>query len=259
MRRVLVVHAHPDDEVFATAAATISLGDEGAHIELRIATGGEAGELATTPGRSEPDAWVARERRLTRSCRLLGISAWDYLTRPGEWVDARSATDARTVANADRAYLAAAIRQAVDQVQPELLLTVGSDGLTGHPDHLAVHDAARRALKMPGWQPSRAWGARLRRADVCAGRQLLGRHLGVQGVGSGRVRGADDGTVLHPVECTPEEADRRKEALDCYSPGLGTTPLDAFLAGYPGRGDSLLLRATFDATTWRRDYYEDLQ
>jgi len=259
MRRVLVVHAHPDDEVFATAAATISLGDEGAHIELRIATGGEAGELATTPGRSEPDARVARERRLTRSCRLLGISAWDYLTRPGEWVDARSATDARTAANADRTYLAAAIRRAVIEVKPELLLTVGSDGLTGHSDHLAMHDAARRALKLPGWQPSRAWGARLHRADIRAGHQLLGRHLGGQGVGSGRVQGADDGTVLHLVECTPEGADRRRDALDCYSPGLGTAALDGFLANYPGRGDSLLLRATFDATTWRRDYYEDLQ
>ena len=38
--RVLVVHAHPDDEVFAAAAATIALAKRGCRVFLRVGTGG---------------------------------------------------------------------------------------------------------------------------------------------------------------------------------------------------------------------------
>jgi LmbE family N-acetylglucosaminyl deacetylase len=38
---VLVVHAHPDDEVFATGAATIAAQRAGASVHLRLFTGGE--------------------------------------------------------------------------------------------------------------------------------------------------------------------------------------------------------------------------
>ncbi|MBO0703523.1 MAG: PIG-L family deacetylase, partial [Candidatus Dormibacteraeota bacterium] len=38
---VLVIHAHPDDEVFATGAATIAARSAGASVHLRLFTGGE--------------------------------------------------------------------------------------------------------------------------------------------------------------------------------------------------------------------------
>lgn len=39
MRTTLVVHAHPDDEVFATGAATSVLSEQGWHVVLRTAAG----------------------------------------------------------------------------------------------------------------------------------------------------------------------------------------------------------------------------
>jgi LmbE family N-acetylglucosaminyl deacetylase len=45
----LVVHAHPDDEVFATGAATIALADAGWRIVLRVATGGPFRAAVTPP------------------------------------------------------------------------------------------------------------------------------------------------------------------------------------------------------------------
>ncbi|HXH57616.1 PIG-L family deacetylase [Iamia sp.] len=59
MRRALVIHAHPDDEVFATAATTLALHRDGAHVALRVATGGEAGEQAMDP-RSRPRRGAGR-------------------------------------------------------------------------------------------------------------------------------------------------------------------------------------------------------
>lgn len=84
--RVLVIHAHPDDEVFATAAATIALADRGCQVSLRVGTGGEAGLLAAHQGDSA-SARATRAAQLTRSCKLLGIEDWEYLAEAGQWID----------------------------------------------------------------------------------------------------------------------------------------------------------------------------
>jgi LmbE family N-acetylglucosaminyl deacetylase len=71
VRTVLVLHAHPDDEVFATCAATRAASESGDHVELRIAAGGEAGERAATDTDiTELQARQAHEARLTRGSRL---------------------------------------------------------------------------------------------------------------------------------------------------------------------------------------------
>jgi LmbE family N-acetylglucosaminyl deacetylase len=36
--------------------------------------------------------------------------------------------------------------RALETMRPDIVLTVGSDGLTGHPDHIACHNAVARAL-----------------------------------------------------------------------------------------------------------------
>ena len=61
MRTALVVHAHPDDEVFATGAATSVLSEQGWHVVLRVATAGMHGA----------------SDHLSASCALLGIAEWD--------------------------------------------------------------------------------------------------------------------------------------------------------------------------------------
>jgi LmbE family N-acetylglucosaminyl deacetylase len=255
---VLVIHAHPDDEVFATAAATAAFHRAGARVTLRVATGGEAGELATAPGLTEVQARRARQRRLGRASRMVGVDEWAYLTRPGQWVDTRSTLDPRTLANAAPDTVTSAVRHCLDAVRPDIVLTVGRDGLTRHPDHIAINTAVSRALRLPGWQPVEAWGARLRRSDVATAHQQLRQGFGDQPIGSGRVVGAADDETLHSFEAGKDFAAQRATALDCYAPGLGTTPLSELQSHYPGRGDSLLLRGLFDATSWTREYYESI-
>lgn len=95
---VLVVHAHPDDEVFAMGAATIAATEAGARVQLKLFTGGE-GWASTT---SLPGLAAARrykEVRLAASTRLLGIDDWAYLAAPGRWTDTPH-HPARTIATA---------------------------------------------------------------------------------------------------------------------------------------------------------------
>lgn len=237
MRTALVVHAHPDDEVFATGAATSILGDAGWRVVLRVATRG---------------MHTAAEK-LPASCALLGITDWDWLSDgdADRWIDDGGVNGPRTLASAEPDELVAEVERAIRTLQPELILTVGSDGLTGHPDHIAISQAVQRAQK-----PCRALGARLRAEDVRAGEQLVRELLPDEKVGSGKVVGAPDGTVLEEVSGASEQ--RRRKALDQYYDGLGTMTLPDLVTSYDSRGDGLLLRAVFDASGWQQDRFEVL-
>nr|WP_238356667.1 PIG-L deacetylase family protein [Kribbella italica] len=277
----MVVHAHPDDEVFATGAATIALSAAGWRVVLRVATGGEASE---DPALGEVEARRVRSEKLSRSCELLGIAEWAWL---GEWVD-RGGAGPGTVADEESAVLVDAVRRALGEVRPELVLTVGSDGLTGHPDHVAIGAAVREAA-------DGVLGARVRAADVQVAQERIREYLsGERQVGSGRVLGVGNEVVLEEVpgdgwrvggeaadrrreaadrrreaadrrreaaerrreaeERRREVAERRRRALDVYQPGLGTLPLEQVLGGR--LGDSVLLRAVLDVAGWDRDLFE---
>ncbi|MGW1340823.1 PIG-L family deacetylase [Kribbella sp. NPDC002412] len=233
MRTALVVHAHPDDEVFATGAATAVLSAAGWHVVLRVATPG-IGDAAD---------------KLQASCDLLGIDEWDWLSTAGRWVDDGGSGGPHTLASAEPGEVAAEVARAVSEVQPHLVLTVGRDGLTGHPDHIAISRAVQQ-------QRCHALGARLRAQDVQAGHNHLQQLLPGEKVGSGLVVGCE--TDLQEITSTAEAAQRRRKALDQYYNGLGTTDISELVTTYGRRGDSLLLRAIFDASGWQTDRFEVL-
>ncbi|WP_223874922.1 PIG-L family deacetylase [Salinispora oceanensis] len=254
--RVLVIHAHPDDEVFATAAATIALAEQGCQVSLRVGTGGEAGLLAADQG----DAARARDTRagqLDRSCRLLGIADWDYLTEAGRWVDTGD-SGPETLADEDPAVLASAVRACIDHIRPTTILTVDCLGLTGHPDHIAINHAVRDALVTPGWRPRQAWGALLLRRHVLAAHALAKTILPHRQVGSGRVQGRNDDAVENLITCPREIAGRRRAALDAYTPGLGTYSHHELAERLDRLGDSVLVRLAMDAADWHTDRFERL-
>ncbi|TDD16122.1 PIG-L family deacetylase [Kribbella turkmenica] len=232
MRTALVVHAHPDDEVFATGAATAVLSTAGWRVVLRVATRG-IGDAAD---------------KLQASCDLLGIDDWDWLSTKDRWVDDGGSAGPRTLAATDPQQLADEVERTVHEVQPQLVLTVGRDGLTGHPDHIAISTAVQQ-------QQCYALGAQLRAEDVRAGEELMRRLLPGEKVGSGMVVGSDR-TDLLEIGKAPES--RRRQALDQYYAGLGTTDIAELLTTYGRRGDSLLLRAIYDVSGWDTDRFEVL-
>lgn len=184
---VLVVHAHPDDEVFASGAATIEAKAAGATVHLRVFTGGEGRDSELTQT-GLTAARLRKESRLAASTALLWIDTWGYLTEPGRWTDTPHALE-RTIADVDPGALAAPIVDAIETLRPDVLLTVGPDGLTGHPDHIACHKAVARALSDSRHTPRAALGAVLDRDAVVTAAHDAAVTFG-ETVGSGRVTGA---------------------------------------------------------------------
>lgn len=253
---VAVFHAHPDDEVFTTGAATLALAAAGARVRLFVATGGERGERGADPGLDDAAARELREQRLGMSCELLGIDRWAYLSEPGRWVD--TTVPKRSLAGAPITVVAAAVRAKIDDCRPQIILSVGPDGVTRHPDHIAMHRAVVEALRQPGWRPDHALGAVVVDSDVRAAEALIeqlrpgaatpGGSEGVAGVPA-----SDIGWSLH---CP--RADPRKLAMGAYLDGLGTQPVDELMSRYNLRGAALTLRVLFDLAGWDTDHFLEL-
>ncbi len=91
-RRLLLVHAHPDDESIGTGATMAKYAAEGAGVTLVTCTLGELGEIIP------PDlADLASDKRnrlgehrigeLAAACAALGVSDHRFLGGPGRWHD----------------------------------------------------------------------------------------------------------------------------------------------------------------------------
>ena len=136
--RLAVVVAHPDDDTFGSAGTVALHADEaGFRFVLVHATSGEAGEIAD-PSLATPDTLGAvREEEDRRSWVALGREPDRH-----EWLRYPD----HGVADADRGGLVDRIAAILAEERPEVVVTFGADGVTGHPDHIAVGAATTEAF-----------------------------------------------------------------------------------------------------------------
>ena len=91
-RRLLLVHAHPDDESIGTGATMAKYAAEGAGVTLVTCTLGELGEvippeLAYLAADREDRLGEYRIGELAAACAALGVTDHRYLGGPGRWRD----------------------------------------------------------------------------------------------------------------------------------------------------------------------------
>lgn len=161
-RRLLLVHAHPDDETLTTGGTiarytadpdcevtvvTCTLGEEGEVI------GPELAELA--PDRGDQLGGY-RIRELDAALAALGGPRHRWLGGPGRWRDSGMVLAGHGTRAAlppqlhPRAFAApepfgtqlAQLLEIIDEVRPQVLVSYASDGSYGHPDHVRAHELA---------------------------------------------------------------------------------------------------------------------
>jgi N-acetyl-1-D-myo-inositol-2-amino-2-deoxy-alpha-D-glucopyranoside deacetylase len=156
-RRLLLVHAHPDDESIGTGATIARYAAEGAHVTLVTCTLGELGEiippeLAHLAVDRENRLGAYRITELAAACAALGLTDQRFLGGPGRWRDSgmmglQSNDDPGCFWQADVAQAAAELARIIRDVRPQVLVSYDEHGFYGHPDHIQAHRVADAAIR----------------------------------------------------------------------------------------------------------------
>ena len=137
---LLVVLAHPDDESLACGGLLAWSAAIGVRVSLLCLTHGEHGQTNNLkPPRRAHSLREVRVAELGQAAQILGISEviiGNHEDGMLPWLEAEP--------------IESDIRQAVDRLQPDAVITFGSDGLYWHPDHIAVHERTTAVIASLG-------------------------------------------------------------------------------------------------------------
>lgn len=155
-RRLLLVHAHPDDEAIANGATMARYVDAGARVTLVTCTLGEEGEvlvpeLAHLAADRDDELGPHRIGELATAMEALGVRDHRFLGGPGRYRDSGMmglATNERAGCfwQADVDEAAGLLAEIIREVRPQVVVTYDENGGYGHPDHIQAHRVAMRAI-----------------------------------------------------------------------------------------------------------------
>jgi N-acetyl-1-D-myo-inositol-2-amino-2-deoxy-alpha-D-glucopyranoside deacetylase len=140
--RLLVVVAHPDDETFGCGSLIALAAQQGVEVTVCCATRGEAGEAPEWLPAGASLATV-REQELRAAGELLGVSRFVLLDFADSGME--GALAAGTLAAADEAEVASRVAAVLDEVRPDVVLTLDPSHGDGHRDHVAIGRATTAA------------------------------------------------------------------------------------------------------------------
>ncbi len=136
--RLLVVVAHPDDESFGCGSVLARAASRSDETAVLCATRGEAGESRV----DTDDVGTLRETELRAAADLLGVRAVRLLDHADSGMTGEPLPG--TLAAADPARLVAEVRATIDELRPEVVVTL--DASDGHRDHAVMRDATLAAV-----------------------------------------------------------------------------------------------------------------
>jgi N-acetyl-1-D-myo-inositol-2-amino-2-deoxy-alpha-D-glucopyranoside deacetylase len=173
-RRLLLVHAHPDDETINNGATMARYVAEGASVTLLTCTLGEEGEvlvpeLAQLAADQADQLGGYRIGELRAAMGALGVEDIRFLGGAGRYRDSGmmgtpANGHARAFWNADLDEAVAHAVAVVREVRPQVVVTYDEHGGYGHPDHIQAHRVAMAAVEAAadaGYRPDlgEAWEA----------------------------------------------------------------------------------------------------
>jgi N-acetyl-1-D-myo-inositol-2-amino-2-deoxy-alpha-D-glucopyranoside deacetylase len=157
--RLLLVHAHPDDETINNGATMALYADLGAQVTLVTCTRGEEGEvlvpaLAHLASGAEDGLGKHREIELANAMQALGITDYRFLGAPEKsfrdsgMMDTEPNKRPDVFWQADLDTAAQILVKIIHEVRPHVLITYDEIGGYGHPDHIQAHRVAMRAVEL---------------------------------------------------------------------------------------------------------------
>jgi len=165
-KRLLLVHAHPDDETINNGVTMAKYAKDGAQVTLVTCTRGEEGEvlvaeLASLASDKDDKLGQHREIELKDAMVHLGISDFRFLGAPNKkWRD--SGMMGMPQNDRDDVFWKSDLEESANElvsiileIKPQVLITYDEFGGYGHPDHIKAHQVAMRAAEIAetkGWR-----------------------------------------------------------------------------------------------------------
>lgn len=157
-RRLLLVHAHPDDETIGSGATMAKYAAEGAQVTLVTCTLGEEGEilvpeLAHLAADRDDRLGEHRSTELAVAMRALGVSDHRLLGgahcfRDSGMIGTPPNKREDNFWNADLLVASSYLVDIIRETRPQVLVTYDDFGGYGHPDHIQAHRVAMYAAQL---------------------------------------------------------------------------------------------------------------
>ncbi len=149
---LLAIGAHPDDETAFAGGFLAKNAAEGHTVYILLTTRGEGGEMGDPPLCERPELGAVREAEARDAARPLGAS--DVFFLPYQDPECEPDGDLYPI-DASLDEFGGAIASVIRDLQPDIVLTHGSGGEYGHPQHRYTHQAVFHALEMvQPWRPA---------------------------------------------------------------------------------------------------------
>jgi len=183
-RRLLLVHAHPDDESIGTGATMAKYAAEGTGVTLVTCTLGELGEII--PPDLADLAWDKQNKlgehrigELDAACAELGVTDHRFLGGPGRWHDSgmMGTPSNEWEGSFWRAHVDVAahvLLDVINEVRPHVMVTYDENGFYGHPDHIQAHRVAWRAFELADGLVSKFYATAIPKSVLAEAIKIMG-------------------------------------------------------------------------------------
>lgn len=182
--RILLVHAHPDDETINNGATMALYADKGAEVTLITCTRGEEGEvlvpgLAHLASGDQDLLGNHRETELADAMKALGIKDFRFLGAPSKkfrdsgMMGTESNNRPDVFWQADLETAAKILVEVIEEIKPHILITYDEFGGYGHPDHIQAHRVAMRASELSKWQIQKIYWNTMPKSVIAQGMEKM--------------------------------------------------------------------------------------
>jgi N-acetyl-1-D-myo-inositol-2-amino-2-deoxy-alpha-D-glucopyranoside deacetylase len=251
-RRLLLVHAHPDDETIGSGATMAHYAASGAHVTLVTCTLGEEGEIlvddhAHRAADKDDSLGEHRAIELAEAMAALGVTDHRLLGEAGKYRDSgmmglADNDDPASFWQADLLTASADLVAVIREVRPQVLVTYDDFGGYGHPDHIQAHRVAMYAAVLAAapsyrpdlgapWDIAKIYWTAFPKSFVREGIEALramGEDTGFAAMDPDDIPFACDDDIITTVVDAQEQSDKKMAAMRAHATQISVE--DGFFA-----------------------------
>jgi N-acetylglucosamine malate deacetylase 2 len=193
--KILYVFPHPDDESFGPAPAISAQLRAGHEVYLLTLTRGEATKQRIRLGVDKKKMGEIRFNEMKCVEKVLGLTGMKVLDYPDNQLK-----------ELDPNKLENSVKEYINEVEPDILVTYAVHGISGFPDHLVTHAVVKSLF----CKRRKSGNDNLRRLA------LFTRQGEVITNGNFRLNVSSDDAIDCIVTCNEEDMNKFHRSLDCY-------------------------------------------